>query len=199
MHPSLTGPGRSESSNRTNVGPFSSLAFRAAFKVCGGFVLADGYVVLSPAAASEPHISGRLSRTCASGFSARWRSGYARAVHGFQLDSNPGRASTFTGRCGAYAELRARDLETGVAHVLRVGRAVAIQRAQEREHVLVHDPEHPARLKPLKRFQRRFSNGSPRTSVPSGKIRRSSGVPSVRLILSRRVCSSSRRLMKIKR
>ena len=34
---------------------------------------------------------------------------------------------------------RARDLEAGVAHVARIGRAVAVERADEREDVLVDD------------------------------------------------------------
>ena len=37
---------------------------------------------------------------------------------------------------------RPRDLEAGVAHVARVGRAFAVERADEREDVLVDDAEH---------------------------------------------------------
>ena len=44
---------------------------------------------------------------------------------------------------------RARDLEAGIAHVARIGRAVAVERAEEREDVLVDDAEHLARLEML--------------------------------------------------
>ena len=37
---------------------------------------------------------------------------------------------------------RPRDLEAGVAHVARVGRAFAVERADEREDMLVDDAEH---------------------------------------------------------
>ena len=46
--------------------------------------------------------------------------------------------------------------------------------------------------------QRRFSYGSPRSSFPLGKIRRSSGWPNVVDFSSSSCCMSSRRMMKIR-
>jgi hypothetical protein len=42
-----------------------------------------------------------------------------------------------------------RDLKAGVAHMARIGRALAVERPDEREHMFVEDAEHLARLEML--------------------------------------------------
>jgi len=90
------------------------------------------------------------------------------------------------------------DLEAGVAHVARIGRATAVECPQEWKHVLVEDAEHLARLEVFELGPAQAGIRFAALVVAVGKDAPLHRRAEPRRLSSSSSCISSRRLMKMR-